>query len=350
MTSRTERWLERGLLPDWLVRWGIRRQLRERLRDEHAADPERSAERLQQWIAACDQSPIAVDTAAANAQHYEVPAAFYAAVLGKYRKYSSGLWTTATTLDDAEAAMLQLTCERAAIQDGMRVLDLGCGWGSISLWIARNFPNCQVVGVSNSHSQRASILERAAAEGLRNVEIVTADANTFTAPGRFDRIVSVEMMEHTRNWRALLQRAAGWLQPGGRMFVHVFTHATVGYPFTAAADSGAEDWMARHFFTGGQMPADAQLLWFQDHLAIEAHWRVNGTHYARTAEAWLQNFDRHRRELMPLLDATYGKRGTAMANLWRVFFLACAELWGHDRGRQWFVSHYRLRKRDGASS
>jgi cyclopropane-fatty-acyl-phospholipid synthase len=342
MTSRTERWLERGLLPDWLIRRGIRRLLRARLREEHAADPEQSAERLQRWIAECDRSPIAVETAAANAQHYEVPAAFYAAVLGKYRKYSSGLWTTATTLDEAEAAMLALTCERAAIQDGMRVLDLGCGWGSISLWVARNFPNCQVVGVSNSHSQRASILERAATAGLRNVEIVTADANTFVAPGQFDRVVSVEMMEHTRNWRALLRRAAGWLRPEGRMFVHVFTHATVGYPF---AVDGNDDWMARHFFTGGQMPADAQLLWFQDDLAIEAHWRVNGRHYAQSAEAWLQNFDRHRATLQPVLDATYGERGHAMANLWRVFFLACAELWGYAGGREWFVSHYRLRKR-----
>lgn len=343
MSSRTERWLEQGRLPDWLVRLGIRRLLRKRLRDERAADPEASAERLMRWIAACDASPIAVETAAANAQHYEVPAAFYARVLGRHRKYSSGLWHSARTLDDAEAAMLQLTCERADIRDGMRVLDLGCGWGSISLWVARNFPKCLVVGVSNSHSQRQDIMTRAAAEGLHNVEIVTADANTFVADGSFDRIISVEMMEHTRNWRALLQRAAGWLRQEGRMFVHVFTHATVGYPF---AVDGDDDWMARHFFTGGQMPADAQMLHFQDHLAIEGHWRVSGRHYAQTAEAWLRNFDAHRRELEPVLQAAYGERANAMANLWRVFFLACAELWGFDGGRQWFVSHYRLRRRN----
>jgi cyclopropane-fatty-acyl-phospholipid synthase len=345
MTSRLERWLEKGRLPDWLVRFGIRRLLRQRLDAEGAADPERSAERLMQWLASCDQSPIAVETAAANAQHYEVPAAFYERVLGRYRKYSSGLWTTASTLDDAEAAMLRLTCERADVRDGMRVLDLGCGWGSISLWIARQFPNCRVVGVSNSHSQRQDILARAAAESLRNIEIVTADANTFTAPGRFDRIVSVEMMEHTRNWRALLARAAGWLAPQGRMFVHVFTHASIGYPFAADGDG---DWMARHFFTGGQMPADAQLLYLQDHFAVEGHWRVNGRHYARTAEAWLTNFDRARRDLAPVLQTAYGERAEAMANLWRVFFMACAELWGFAGGRQWFVSHYRLRVRDGA--
>jgi len=344
MTTRTERWLERGWLPDWLIRRGIRRLLRQRLAQEHAHDPEVAAERLRAWLAACDASPIAVETAAANAQHYEVPAAFYAKVLGTHRKYSSGLWgPTTRTLDEAEAAMLALSCERAALQDGMRVLDLGCGWGSLSLWIARHFKHCQVVGVSNSASQRADILARAAAEGLANVEILTADANTFTPPGRFDRIVSVEMMEHTRNWRALLQRAASWLVPGGRMFVHVFTHATVGYPF---AVDGDDDWMAKHFFTGGQMPADAQLLHCQDHFAVEAHWRVNGTHYAKTAEAWLVRFDRARAELQPVLREAYGARADAMANLWRVFFLACAELWGYAGGREWLVSHYRLRRRD----
>lgn len=344
MSTRSERLLERGRLPDWLVRAGIRRLLRARLRQECAHDPERAAARLQQWIARCDASPIAVATDAANAQHYEVPAAFYARVLGRHRKYSSGLWPAGVrTLDDAEAAMLALTCERAEVRDGMRVLDLGCGWGSLSLWIARHFPSCRVVGVSNSASQRADILARAAAAGLHNVEIVTADANTFTPPGTFDRVVSVEMMEHARNWRALLARVASWLAPGGKMFVHVFTHATVGYEF---AVDGADDWMAKHFFTGGQMPADAQLLHFQDHLAVEAHWRVAGTHYARTAEAWLANFDRSRAELQPVLREAYGERADTMANLWRVFFMACAELWGFANGREWLVSHYRLRRRD----
>lgn len=349
MTSWVERWLERGLLPDWLVRFGIRRQLRARLRQEQADDPEVAAERLRAWLAQCDAGPIAVETAAANAQHYEVPAEFFAVVLGRHRKYSSGLWAPGvTSLDAAEAAMLALTCERAEIQDGMRVLDLGCGWGSLSLWLARHFPRCRVVGVSNSASQRADILARAAAENLTNVDVVTADANTFTPPvhggdaGRFDRIVSVEMMEHTRNWRALLARAASWLVPDGKMFVHVFTHARVGYPF---ATDGADDWMGRHFFTGGQMPADAQMLHCQDHFAVEAHWRVNGRHYGKTAEAWLRNFDRSRRALDPVLRATYGERADAMANLWRVFFLACAELWNYADGREWLVSHYLLRRR-----
>ncbi|MFN9705426.1 MAG: SAM-dependent methyltransferase, partial [Planctomycetota bacterium] len=280
-------------------------------------------------------SPSAVEPAAANAQHSAVPAAVYDRVRGAHRTSSSGLWQEGcASLDDAEAAMLRLSCERAELQDGMRVLELGCGWGSLTLWIARTYPRCRVVGVSNSHGQRADILARAAQEGLHNVEILTADANAFTPPGRFDRIVSVEMMEHARNWRRLLERAAGWLVPDGKMFVHVFTHATVGYPF---AVDGDDDWMARHFFTGGQMPADAQLLHFQDHFAVEGHWRVDGVHYARTAEAWLANFDRARADLRPVLQQAYGERADAMANLWRVFFMACAELWGFADGTEWLV-------------
>jgi len=341
--SAVERWLERGRLPDWFVRLGIRHQLRQRLRHEHANDPEVASRRLSEWIERCDASPIAIATNTANEQHYEVPAAFFARVLGRHRKYSAGLWTSGVRdLDTAEAAMLRLTAARAQIRDGQRVLDLGCGWGGLSLWIAREFPGCRVVGVSNSASQRDDILARAAAEGLTNVEIVTADANTFAPSGTFDRIVSVEMMEHMRNWRRLLQRAAGWLVPGGKMFVHVFTHRSVGYEFAA---NGSGGWMARHFFTGGQMPADAQLLHFQDHLAVEAHWRVSGRHYQLTAEAWLRNFDHARAELAPVLRATYGDRGPAMGNLWRVFFMACAELWGHRGGTEWFVSHYLLRRR-----
>lgn len=344
MNARRERLLDRGLLPDWLVRRGIRRLLRQRLRAEGADDPERAAERLAAWLAECDRAPIAIDTVAANDQHYEVPAAFYAAMLGRHRKYSCGLWTTATDLDAAEAAMLQLTSERAGIVDGMRVLDLGCGWGAWSLWLARQFPRCRVTGVSNSHRQRVDILARAAAEGLPNLDVVTADVNSFDPGQRFDRVVSVEMMEHTRNWRQLLRRIAGWLAPDGRLFVHVFTHRAVGYPF---AVDGDDAWLARWFFTGGQMPADAQLLYLQDDLAVEAHWRVNGRHYARTAEAWLTNLDRRRAELVPVLRAAYGERAEVMANRWRVFLLACAELWGYRDGTEWFVSHYRLRPRRG---
>lgn len=339
----TDTLLDRGLLPDALIRFGIRRLLRQRLRQQHVDDPERVQEELMAHLAAGASAPIAEQTAAANAQHYEVPAAFYAAVLGQHRKYSSGLWTAADdTLDTAAARMLQLTCDRGQLQDGMRVLDLGCGWGSLSLWIARHYPHCQVLGVSNSNNQRLDILQRAAAAGLRNVEIVTADANAFAPDRSFDRVFSVEMFEHMRNWRLLLERIASWLQPDGRFFLHIFTHRNAGYPFVADGDG---DWMAREFFTGGQMPADSQLLYLQDHLAVEAHWRVRGTHYQRTSEAWLQNMDAAKATLQPLFAATWGDRATTMWHRWRVFFMACAELWGFRAGSEWFVSHYRLRRR-----
>ncbi|MEQ1633726.1 MAG: cyclopropane-fatty-acyl-phospholipid synthase family protein [Planctomycetota bacterium] len=341
--SLSERLLERGLLPDFVVRYGIRRLLRDRLRAQHVLDPERVQRDLMAHLAACESAPIAEATGAANAQHYEVPAAFYQRVLGPNRKYSSGLWDTeASTLEASEAKMLRTTCERGQLKDGMRVLDLGCGWGSLSMWIARNYRNCKVLGVSNSHSQRQDIEARAKQEGLSNLEIVTADANHF-APGRtFDRVFSVEMFEHMKNWRQLLARIASWLEPEGRMFLHIFTHRSAGYSFV---EDGDGDWMARQFFTGGQMPSDSQMLYLQDHLAVEDHWRVAGTHYQRTSEAWLLNMDRARSELWPLFEQTYGQRCTAMWHGWRTFFMACAELWGFDGGREWFVSHYLLKKR-----
>lgn len=338
-----ERLLERGLLPDFLIRYGIRRLLRDRLRVQHVDDPEKVQTDLMEHVEFCKRAPIAVETKAANDQHYEVPAAFYAKVLGPHRKYSSGLWTGPDdTLEASEARMLRTTCERNQLEDGMRVLDLGCGWGSLSMYVARNFPRCRVLGVSNSNSQREDILRRAQQEGLRNLEIVTQDANRFE-PGRtFDRVFSIEMFEHMQNWRLLFERVASWLEPQGSMFLHVFTHRSAGYRFLADGDG---DWMARQFFTGGQMPADSQVLYFQDHLAVEQHWRVAGTHYARTSEAWLANMDRARAELQPLFATTYGPRAVAMWNGWRTFFMACAELWGFDHGREWFVSHYRLRRR-----
>ncbi len=338
-----ERLLDRGLVPDVLLRLQIRRLLAQRLERHQAADPEQSQEQLMAHLRDTDAAPIALATAAANAQHYEVPAEFYAEVLGLHRKYSSGLWAPGVrTLDDAAAAMLTKTCERGRLADGMRVLDLGCGWGALSLWIAHHYPRCEVLGVSNSNTQRKDIEARAAQLSLRNVRIVTADVNTFDPGQRFDRVFSVEMLEHVRNWRRLLARVRSWLENDGRLFVHVFTHARTGYAFET---DGAADWMARHFFTGGQMPADSQMLYCQDHFAIDGHWRHAGTHYQRTAEGWLQNMDRARDRLLPLFAATWGKDGRAMWHRWRTFFIACAELWGFRDGREWLVSHYALRPR-----
>ena len=335
--------VDRGWLPDSLVRFGIRRLLRRRLDALTAGGVEGAQVRTARWLEALRASPIAIETDAANEQHYEVLAGFYERVLGAHLKYSSGLWAPGVeTLDDAEAAMLALYAERAEIADGMRILDLGCGWGSASLWLAARFPRCRIVGVSNSASQCAFITERAATRGLDNVEIVTADANAFVPDQRFDRVISIEMLEHVRNYEAMFERIAGWLEPDGRFFAHVFVHRDSAYPFEAR---GASDWMAQHFFTGGQMPSDRLFLYFQEHLRLDAHWRVSGQHYQRTAEAWLANFDRHRDELLELLEAAHGAAAAQMAARWRVFFMACAELWGYRGGEEWHVSHYRFAPR-----
>jgi cyclopropane-fatty-acyl-phospholipid synthase len=335
--------VDRGLAPDAAIRAGIRRIIERRLREEHEPDPARLAARIAAFAQARSEGPIAIDTGLANEQHYEVPTAFYRHVLGRHLKYSSALWNDGvTTLDDAEAAMLACAVERAALADGQRVLELGSGWGSLTLWMARAFPRSRIVAVSNSRTQKAWIDGVAAAEGLANVEVITADMNAFDAPGTFDRVVSVEMFEHMRNWQALLARIARWLTADGRLFLHIFTHRRYAYPYEVRHGS---DWMAAHFFRGGIMPSDDLLYQFADLLTVEAHWRVSGTHYQRTAEAWLANLDRHRAAIDPILEAAYGRaRAPMWRRRWRVFFMACAELWGWNHGQDWIVSHYRLRR------
>lgn len=344
--SLSMRLLERDLVPDRLIRQGIRKLLRERLDEEDQGDPEAQQKRLMALIAHLKASPIAINTSEANEQHYEVPTEFYTHVLGKHMKYSSCYYDSPTdSLETAEARMLALTCHRARLGDGDHILELGCGWGSLSLWMAANYPMAHITGVSNSKTQKAYIDARAAERGLKNLEIVACDINRLDFPSnaRFDRVVSVEMFEHMRNYELLLERVARWMKPAATLFVHIFTHHRFAYPFEVR---DATDWMAKYFFTGGIMPSDDLLMYFQRDVRLVDHWGVSGRHYQLTSEAWLANMDSNGAEVMPILERTYGKDDAVRWWVyWRVFFMACAELWGFHGGKEWMVSHYLFEKR-----
>ena len=334
---------ERGLLPDALIRFGIRKLCARRLREEQAGDANAAWASFQRRIAELRASPLAIHINAANEQHYELPPRFFELCLGRRLKYSSCCFTRGDeSLDAAEDAMLALYGERAELADGQHVLELGCGWGSLTVWMAQHFPQSRITAVSNSRPQREYIEARCAGLGLGNVRVITCDVNRLELPAaQFDRVVSVEMFEHMRNYESLLANIAGWLRPGGKLFVHIFCHRELLYPFETEGD---DNWMGRYFFTGGLMPSADTLLWFQRDLVIEQQWRLSGTHYEKTANAWLANQDAHRDEVIEVLRAAYGDAAPVWAQRWRMFWMACAELFGYRHGNEWIVGHYRFAK------
>ena len=332
---------ERGVLPDAVIRFGIRRMCAQRLHEEHANDAVEASRRLQFRIGELCTAPLAIHTDAANAQHYELPPRFFELCLGKRLKYSSCLFPTGKeSLDEAEDAMLAVYAERAQLADGQDILELGCGWGSLTLWMAERFRNSRITAVSNSHSQREFIELQCRERGLGNVHVITHDVNALQLDrARFDRAVSIEMFEHMRNYDVLLGRIASWLRPNGKLFVHIFCHRELLYPFET---EGRDNWMGRYFFTGGLMPSADTLLWFQNDLRIERQWRVSGTHYQKTANAWLHNQDAHRLEVLAVLKQAYGDDAAIWNQRWRMFWMSCAELFGYGGGNEWIVGHYRF--------
>ena len=331
---------EHGWLPDSMIRFGIRQMLRQRLREEQAGGAVETERRQAENLKALKESPVAIETEAANQQHYELPAEFFQQVLGPHLKYSSCLWAPGTDqLRDAELAMLQLYADRAGLADGQDVLEMGCGWGSLTLWMARQYPNSRICAVSNSAPQKRDIEQAALSEGLLNLSVVTADINEFNPGKKFDRVVTVEMFEHLRNYQTMLERVAHWLHRDGRLFVHIFCHRQLQYPFET---EGAGNWMGRHFFTGGQMPAFDTLEQFPDAMELEQKWSVPGTHYERTANAWLANLDQREDHIEHILKPVYERDTSVWLQRWRMFFMACAELFGYRDGKEWLVGHYRL--------
>jgi len=334
---------EKGFLPDSLIRLGIKRLCSQRLLQATSFSDADMEKEHAAWIDVLKKSPIALVPEKANEQHYEVPPRLFELVLGKNLKYSSGFWPEGvSSLDQSESAMLELTAERAGLFDGQDILELGCGWGSLTLYMAAHFPKSKITAVSNSNDQRQFIEERCRQLKLENISVITADMNDFNAEGLFDRVVSIEMFEHMRNYEKLLGRVNAWLKKEGKLFVHIISHQKVAYPFEDKDDA---DWMAREFFSGGQMPSHRLLMSFPEQMKIEKDWRVSGTHYEKTSLAWLQKMDKNKAEVIELFKKTYGEEDASLwFQRWRIFFMSCEVLFGYNHGSEWGVSHYLFEK------
>ena len=343
MISKLIELAEKGIIPDYFIRQGIVRNCENRLKNENVSNTEEVSLKKQIWIEQMKESPIALVPEKANEQHYEVPPAFFENVLGKHLKYSSGYWPDGVnSLDESEESMLELSFERAQLADGDSILELGCGWGSLTCYMASKLPNSKITAVSNSKDQKEHILNRCKNQGLDNIEVVTADMNDFETENKYDRVVSIEMFEHMRNYKKLLSKVSSWLNDDGKLFIHIFTHQSVVYPFE---NQGEADWMAREFFSGGMMPSHDLLLHFQDDLIIDDVWSMLGTHYEKTSLAWVNKMDANKDSIMKIFLKTYGDDAKLWFQRWRIFFMSCEKLFGYNNGSEWGVSHYRFNKR-----
>ncbi len=343
MISKLIELAEKGIIPDYFIRQGIVRNCENRLKNENASNTEKVSSKKQIWIEQMKESPIALVPEKANEQHYEVPPAFFENVLGKHLKYSSGYWPDGVnSLDESEESMLELSFERAQLADGDSILELGCGWGSLTCYMASKLPNSKITAVSNSKDQKEHILNRCKNQGLDNIEVITADMNDFGTENKYDRVVSIEMFEHMRNYKKLLSKISSWLNEDGKLFIHIFTHQSVVYPFE---NQGEADWMAREFFSGGMMPSHDLLLHFQDDLIIDDVWSMSGTHYEKTSLAWVNKMDANKDSIMKIFLKTYGDDAKLWFQRWRIFFMSCEKLFGYNNGSEWGVSHYRFSKR-----
>ena len=330
---------EKGIIPDPFILIGIRKLCKKRLNWASKVGPELLEAHHQEWVDILANSPIALVPEKANEQHYEVPPQFFEKVLGNKLKYSSGYWKQKTTsLDQSEIDMLDLTIERSDIKDGMNILELGCGWGSLTCYMGNLFPKARITAVSNSHDQKKYIDSKCKKLGLKNIQVITSDMNIFNTNESFDRVISIEMFEHMRNYNKLLNRISTFLKSNGKLFVHIFSHKTLVYPFE---DQGPSDWMAREFFSGGLMPSHRLLLHFQNDLKIKKIWRLSGKHYSKTSWAWLSKMDKNKKEILEIFSHTYGpNNATIWWYRWRIFFMSCAELFGMKKGNEWGISHY----------
>ncbi|MCS6983903.1 MAG: cyclopropane-fatty-acyl-phospholipid synthase family protein [Leptospiraceae bacterium] len=334
-----------GFVPDFVLRLAIRHLNKLRLKSEMLPNLEKQQQKLSEFIEFLKGSPIAVMPEKANEQHYELPSEFFELVLGKNKKYSCCYFEKDnTSLDEAEDKMLELYVERAELKDGQKILELGCGWGSLTLYLAHRFPHAKILALSNSRTQRQYIEEKLKEKNLSNIRVLTVDMNDFQTKEKFDRVISIEMFEHMRNYEELLRRISLWLKPEGKLFVHIFTHRYLAYLFE---DKEASDFMARYFFSGGLMPSDHLLFYFNRHMRITKHWQVDGWHYHLTAEAWLKNLDRNKPRILALFKNIYGAKSKMWFHFWRVFFMAVSELFATNRGREWLVSHYLFEKAKG---